>query len=229
MNNTIIEEVEHIKFLAVYIDQHLAWKMHICYICTKISKTIGMLYKTRFHALNKSLLSLHYSPASCHSLSFYHFSISSHSDLSSLLSWFVWGCSRSNLRCSLSRILLFIWTVALATPCINARWLLFVDSKDSTFKRSYVQWRQFKQSWSLRVRWEDFGRRETGCRRVDSSVVWPENLEKWNKIRLFSKMLILRVGDIDPFFPLGMLVLMPHKPMSCFFFLSKWKLVIFFL
>ena len=82
MNNTIIEEVEHIKFLAVYIDQHLAWKMHIYYICTKISKTIGMLYKTRFHALNKSLLSLHYSPASCHSLSFYHFSISSHSDLS---------------------------------------------------------------------------------------------------------------------------------------------------
>ena len=82
MNNTIIEEVEHIKFLAVYIDQHLAWKMHIYYICTKISKTIGMLYETRFHALNKSLLSLHYSPASCHSLSFYHFSISSHSDLS---------------------------------------------------------------------------------------------------------------------------------------------------
>ena len=134
MNNTIIEEVEHIKFLAVYIDQHLAWKMHIYYICTKISKTIGMLYKTRFHALNKSLLSLHYSPASCHSLFFYHFSISSHSDLSSLLSWFVWGCSRSNLRCSLSRILLFIWTVALATPCINARWLFFVDSKDSTFQ-----------------------------------------------------------------------------------------------
>ena len=135
MNNTIIEEVEHIKFLAVYIDQHLAWKMHIYYICTKISKTIGMLYETRFHALNKSLLSLHYSPASCHFLSL---SIISQFLLIlislSLLSWFVWGCSRSNLRCSLSRILLFIWTVALATPCINARWLLFVDSKDSTFQ-----------------------------------------------------------------------------------------------
>ena len=145
MNNTIIEEVEHIKFLAVYIDQHLAWKMHIYYICTKISKTIGMLYETRFHVLSKSLLLLHYSPASCHSLhpldlltSLLSLSIISLFLLIlislSLLSWFVWSCSRSNSRCSLSRILLFIWTVALATPCINARWLLFVDSKDSTFQ-----------------------------------------------------------------------------------------------
>ena len=163
--------------------------MHINYIFIKISKTIGMLYETRFHVLSKSLLLLHYSPASCHSLHPLNLLISllSLSIISlflfilislSLLSWFVWSCSRSNSHCFLSRILLFIWIVALATPCINARWLLFVDSKDSTFKRSYVQWRQFKQSWSLRVRWEDFGRRETGCRRVDSSVVWPDNLEK---------------------------------------------------
>ena len=52
----------------------------------------------------------------------------------SLLSWSLWSCSRSNSRCSLSRIPLFIWTVALATPCTNARGLLFVDSKDSTFQ-----------------------------------------------------------------------------------------------
>ena len=53
-------------------------------------------------------------------------------------------------------------------------------------------------------------RRGTSCRRVDSSVVWPGNLEKWNKIRLFSKMfmiwLFLRADDIDPFYPLRMLV-----------------------
>ena len=52
----------------------------------------------------------------------------------SLLSWFVWSCSRSNSRWSLSRILLFIWTVALATPCSNARGLSFVDSNDSAFQ-----------------------------------------------------------------------------------------------
>ena len=42
------------------------------------------------------------------------------------------------------------------------------------------------------------------------------------KIRLFSKMFIvwlaLRAGDTDPFFPLGMLVFMLHKSMSCFCF-----------
>ena len=50
------------------------------------------------------------------------------------LSWSLWSCSRSSSRSSLSRIPLFIWTVALATPCTNARRLLFVDSKDSTFQ-----------------------------------------------------------------------------------------------
>ena len=52
----------------------------------------------------------------------------------SLLSWSLWSSSCSNSRCSLNRTLLFIWTVALATPCTNARGLLFVDSKDSTLQ-----------------------------------------------------------------------------------------------
>ena len=52
----------------------------------------------------------------------------------SLLSWSVWSSFRSNSRCCLSRILLFICTFALATPCSNARGLLFVDSKDSIFQ-----------------------------------------------------------------------------------------------
>ena len=68
------------------------------------------------------------------SLSFYHFSISSHSNLSfpSFLVPLKFFLLHS--RCSLSRILLFIWTVALATPCTSARGLLSVDSKDSAFQ-----------------------------------------------------------------------------------------------
>ena len=42
--------------------------MRIYYICTKISKSIGILYEIRFHVSRKSLLLLHYSPVSCHSL-----------------------------------------------------------------------------------------------------------------------------------------------------------------
>ena len=35
---------------------------------------------------------------------------------------------------------------------------------------------------------------------------------------MFIVWLTLRAGDKDPFFPLGMLVLMLHKSMSCFCF-----------
>ena len=68
IDNTVSEEVEHIKFLGVnidhilhIIDQHLAWKTHINFVCTKISKTIGMLYKAWFYVTRKSLLSLYLS------------------------------------------------------------------------------------------------------------------------------------------------------------------------
>ena len=54
-DNTVIEEVEHIRFLGVYIDQHLAWKTHINLACTKVSKTIGMLHKARFYVSRISL------------------------------------------------------------------------------------------------------------------------------------------------------------------------------
>ena len=60
IDNTVIQEVEHLKFLGVYIDQHLAWKTHINFACTKISKTIGMLYKARFFVTRKSLLLLYF-------------------------------------------------------------------------------------------------------------------------------------------------------------------------
>ena len=61
IDNTVNEEVEHIKFSGVNIDQHLAWKTHINFVCTKISKTIGMLYKACFYVTRKSLLSLYFS------------------------------------------------------------------------------------------------------------------------------------------------------------------------
>ena len=62
IDNTVSEEVEHIKFLGVNIDQHLAWKTHINFVYTKSSKTIGMLYKAWFYVTRKSLLSLYFSP-----------------------------------------------------------------------------------------------------------------------------------------------------------------------
>ena len=36
IDDTIIEEVEGVKFLGVHIDQYFAWKTHISYVCIKI-------------------------------------------------------------------------------------------------------------------------------------------------------------------------------------------------
>ena len=43
------------KFLGVYIDENISWKSHIAHVCCKISKTIGILYKSR-EILSKFLL-----------------------------------------------------------------------------------------------------------------------------------------------------------------------------
>ena len=50
--NLLIEDIhikrEHVtKFLGVFIDENLSWKQHIEILSTKISKSIGILYKSR--------------------------------------------------------------------------------------------------------------------------------------------------------------------------------------
>ena len=50
--NLLIEDIhikrEHVtKFLGVFIDENLSWKQHIEILSSKISKSIGILYKSR--------------------------------------------------------------------------------------------------------------------------------------------------------------------------------------
>ena len=54
-NNVQLEQVDNIKFLRVYIDQHLTWKTHINFIAAKISKSVGILYKAKHHLPSKFL------------------------------------------------------------------------------------------------------------------------------------------------------------------------------
>ena len=58
--NLLIEDIhikrEHVtKFLGVFIDENLSWKQHIDILSSKISKSIGILYKSR-DGLNKQCL-----------------------------------------------------------------------------------------------------------------------------------------------------------------------------
>jgi hypothetical protein len=55
-----INQVDVSKFLGVQIDSKLNWKPHIDYVCKKLSKSAGIIYKAR-QAFNKStLLNLYY-------------------------------------------------------------------------------------------------------------------------------------------------------------------------
>ena len=48
------------KFLGVYLDEARTWKSHIGYICKKIAKSVGIIYRSRFLLSTKIKTSLYY-------------------------------------------------------------------------------------------------------------------------------------------------------------------------
>ena len=50
-----------VKYLGVYIDQHLNWKHHIDFVCNKLKRANGALSKLRHYVDKKTLLSLYFS------------------------------------------------------------------------------------------------------------------------------------------------------------------------
>ena len=60
IDNYNIARIPTIKFLRVLLDQNLSWKDRIKYTGNKISKYLGILYKTRNYLSKGSLLSLYY-------------------------------------------------------------------------------------------------------------------------------------------------------------------------
>ena len=49
-----------IKYLGVYIDQHLKWNTQISYVKNKVSKNIGILYRLRRYLKLSMLSNLYY-------------------------------------------------------------------------------------------------------------------------------------------------------------------------
>ena len=72
MDNTVIEIQNVTKFLGVLtcctyiIDENLSWKQHINDVSTKISKSIGILYKSRGIVKQPLLKQLYFSFIHCH-------------------------------------------------------------------------------------------------------------------------------------------------------------------
>ena len=58
-NNQTITQKQYIKLSGVYIDEHLSWKEHINYICNKIAKSVGIIYRSRYLLSSATRLSLY--------------------------------------------------------------------------------------------------------------------------------------------------------------------------
>ena len=56
-----LKRVNVVKFLGIYIDENLTWKYQIDPVCNKISKSIGVIARSRFVLSTKAKLSLYYS------------------------------------------------------------------------------------------------------------------------------------------------------------------------
>ena len=59
-DEVLLKQVKVVKFLGVFIDEHLTWKPHITYICKKISKSIGVMFRSRFFLSETTKKSLYY-------------------------------------------------------------------------------------------------------------------------------------------------------------------------
>ena len=59
--NNPLKKEQFTKFVGAYIDENLSWIPHINHVCLKISKSIGIIYRSRFYLSSKSKLALYYS------------------------------------------------------------------------------------------------------------------------------------------------------------------------
>ena len=60
-NGVPLKQKKAVKFLGVYVDQHLTWKDHISYISKKIDKSVGIMYRSRFFLSRTAKTALYYS------------------------------------------------------------------------------------------------------------------------------------------------------------------------
>ena len=61
MNNYKLDQVKETVFLGVILDENLNWKSEISHAANKVSKSIGIIRKSKFYLSTKSLRTLYFS------------------------------------------------------------------------------------------------------------------------------------------------------------------------
>ena len=60
LSNHSIDRVNETVFLVVIIDANLSWKPHIASVARKVSKSLGIIFKSSFYLPKSSLITLYY-------------------------------------------------------------------------------------------------------------------------------------------------------------------------
>ena len=60
INNKEINRVNEVCFLGVILDENLSWKAHISHVAHKVSKSIGIIYRSSFYLFKSALRMLYY-------------------------------------------------------------------------------------------------------------------------------------------------------------------------
>ena len=60
INNHKLVRVKETTFLGIILDEHLCWKSHISHIASKVSKSIGIIYKSSFCLTRSALRTLYF-------------------------------------------------------------------------------------------------------------------------------------------------------------------------
>ena len=60
LNQTALKQEKCVKYLGIFVDSHLNWKIHVHNISKKIKRSIGILSKVRYHVTPKIFLKLYY-------------------------------------------------------------------------------------------------------------------------------------------------------------------------
>ena len=66
INKYSIKQVSEMKYLGVILDNKMNWHTHIQYVCTKLSKAAGIIYKVRKKVPHKVLLLLYHGLVATH-------------------------------------------------------------------------------------------------------------------------------------------------------------------
>lgn len=61
VNNFKITKERVTEFLGIYIDENLTWKYHMDHICRKVSKSIEIMYKSRYIFSKRLMKKLYFS------------------------------------------------------------------------------------------------------------------------------------------------------------------------